>query len=267
MGSVDGCCPFTGGRSNTASPSFSAGVQDLRGRRAPFAAGTLIATITTGDILAAPLVSRFVDRWGVRPAVVVDGLGQTMFFVCVPFLDYRWLLLIGFLRAFAPVPTNRLARQALSTLVPERNRRTALAMGSIGMEVAMMIGPALAVLASTHTTSRVLFCAVAAALFVSAVGWFGINPQLQVSKRRTEPPATFRRGWLNRRLMVTLLCSVAAGLVLAGTDIGIVASARELHQLDWPVSSSPCGAWRHSWEASYTELSAGARDSPGWFSC
>ncbi|WP_145968981.1 MFS transporter [Streptomyces hyaluromycini] len=197
------------------------------------AAGTLIAVVTLGDIVAAPVVGRFVDRWGVRPTVVVGGLGQTAFFLSVPFLDYNWLLVVGFIRAFAPVPTNRLARQALSTLVPKADLRTALAMDSIGMEVAMMIGPALAVLTATRASSSLLFFAVAGALFVSAAGWFWINPSLQASEDSASASERSWRDWLNPHLLVVLFCSIAVGLVLSGTDVGIVASTRELDQLDW----------------------------------
>ena len=194
------------------------------------AAGTLIAAYTIGDIAAAPFVGRYVDRWGVRPTVAVGGICQTAFYVGVPFLDYRWLLVAAFARAFAPVPTNLLARQALSTLVPAADRRSAIAMDSMALEVAMMVGPALAVFAATQAGSRVLFFTVAGALFVAAAGWFWVNPSLRAVDGE---PARSRRGLLNPHLLTTMFCSLAAGVVLSGTDVGIVASARELGQLPW----------------------------------
>jgi predicted MFS family arabinose efflux permease len=197
------------------------------------AAGTLIAAYTIGDIAAAPFVGRYVDRWGVRRTVAVGGVCQTAFYLGVPFLDYRWLLVAAFVRAFAPVPTNLLARQALSTLVPAADRRTAIAMDSMGLEVAMMVGPALAVFAATQASSRVLFFAVAAALSVAAVGWLWVNPSLQAVDGAPEQAGRARRGLLNPQLLTTMFCSVAVGVVLSGTDVGIVASSREVGQLQW----------------------------------
>lgn len=217
-------------------------VQDLHLSYA--AAGTLIAVVTVGDILAGPIIGRYIDRWGVRPTVVFGGLGQAVFFASVPYLGYWPLLIAGFLRAFASVPTSRLARQSLSRVVPEGQLRTALAMDSIGMEIAMMAGPALAVLAVTSASSTSLFFAVSALLLASAVGWFWINPDLRAEQNHPGTTRQSWRDWCNRRFLIVLICSTAAGLTLSGTDVAIVASTRGLDQLEWAglVITLWCGA-------------------------
>ncbi|BAJ27109.1 MULTISPECIES: MFS transporter [Kitasatospora] len=207
------------------------------------AAGALLAVVTAGDLLAAPLVGRRVDRRGARPTVLLGGTVQCAFFLAVPHLDYRSLLAAGFVRAFAPVPTHRLARQSLTALVPAERLRTALALDSIGVEVAMMAGPALAVLAVTRTSGTTVFTTLAAALALSATGWYLTAPDLRAPAPEPGPAAPDRPRY-GRHFPAVLLCAAATGLMLSGTDVGIVATTRALGHPGWagPVITLWCAA-------------------------
>src|SRR5882762_2196529 len=61
------------------------------------AAGTVGAVITIGIALGAPLMGRVVDRYGLRPMLVITTIGETAFWLTARWMPYTLLLVAGFI--------------------------------------------------------------------------------------------------------------------------------------------------------------------------
>ena len=79
------------------------------------------------------------------PSIVLGG----GIWLIAPFVGYEALLVIAAIGGVFGLPAFSVIRLALSVAVPPEERRAALALDSISVELAFMTGPALAVLAAT----------------------------------------------------------------------------------------------------------------------
>ena len=138
------------------------------------------------------------------------------------------------------VPTFSLVRQALIHAVDDEHRRTALAVDSVLVEVSFMIGPAAGVLLATYVPTQWAlfgceFAVIAGGLLVCVV-----DPVLG----RESPPdesaagvaaakAAARRALLSAPVIAVMVMSLAATIVLTGTDVGVVAVLRHLDHQAW----------------------------------
>jgi MFS family permease len=90
----------------------------------------------------------------VLPSLVITAICWSI----APFVGYLPLLLLASLAGLFIVPTFSIIRQAVIAAVPESDRRTALALDSVAVEVSFMVGPLVGVWAATiWPTSWVLF--------------------------------------------------------------------------------------------------------------
>jgi predicted MFS family arabinose efflux permease len=204
------------------------------------AAGLVSAAFTVGLAVGSPLLGRAVDRRGPRPVLAVTGAAALAFWLSAPLLPFTALVLAAVGGGLLQVPVSSLVRQSLAAKVTEDQRRQAYSLDSMSVEVSFMVGPALAVLMITQLGNGVITLrAVGVALAVSAFVMFAYNP------RTTAPddaaPATAagigterrRPNWFAPGFLVVLGVAAAACLVLAGTDVSIVATLRAHGQTQW----------------------------------
>jgi len=132
------------------------------------------------------------------PSLVVTAICWSI----APFVGYVPLLVLAALAGLFVVPTFSIIRQAVIAAVPESDRRTALALDSVAVELSFMIGPLIGVWAATiWPTASVLF-SVEMLGVVAGVGLWWANPVMRAD--RTD---------------------------LSGSDIAIVAALRDFHQV------------------------------------
>ncbi len=193
-------------------------------------AGLVSAAFTIALAVSAPWRGRLLDRHGLRrvvaPSVVVTGLVWTT----LPFLPYTALLLASVVGGLFVVPTFSILRQALIAAVPDDRRRTALSLDSVFTELSFMIAPAVAVwAAATYDTRWVLF-SLAVLSLVAALAVYAVNPPLraEVSVGAAETPGggQSRGRWMSLGAVAVLGAATASTVVLAGTDVSIVAALR-----------------------------------------
>jgi MFS family permease len=196
------------------------------------AAGLVGAAATVALAVSAPWRGRRLDRVGLRAAVAPSLVVLAACWSVAPFLGYWPLLVLAFVGGLFVVPSFSIVRQALIHSVDESQRKTALAIDSVAVEISFMIGPALGVLLATYApTSWALFgcefCTVVGGLVI----WV-VNPRL-----RADGAASHRgiglRGWLTPDVVAILVMSAAATVVLTGTDVGVVAALRDMHHQSW----------------------------------
>jgi MFS family permease len=223
------------------------------------AAGVVATAATLGMAVGSPWRGRVVDRRGLRramvPSVVVSGLCWGV----APLLGFGPLIAVALLGGLLGVPIFGVVRQSLSVLVPADRRRTGFALDSIGTEISFMVGPAAGVLLATQLSTTVALVTVGVGSVLSGLGLMALNPPTRSSAHPPErgaaepgavqsalgPPGAVQSAaepgadgidaarpgdrephWYTPGLLAVLGAALAAGLVLAGTDVGLVAQLR-----------------------------------------
>lgn len=197
------------------------------------AAGLVGTASTIGIALGAPLMGRLTDRRGLRAVLVLSTVSEGLFWFTAPALSYPVLLVTALLTGLVVIPTMSIGRQVLTALVPVAERRTALAMDSMVVEVAYMAGPALGVLLTTSANSRVALWTVGAAMVASGIALYIANPPVRAEDEEDfgeQPP---RREWLTPPVLGVLVTSCGGVLVLAGMEVALVAALREQGRIQW----------------------------------
>ena len=224
------------------------------------AAGTVAAAITIGMAFGAPWRGRMVDIYGLRRALVPSVVAELVVWSTAPLLNFQLLIVAAFIGGLFAVPIFSVVRQALSVMVPAEQRRTAYALDSMGGELTFMVGPAAGVMlaTTTHTSVGLVIIGVSVAVAGGFLMWF--NPptrsgqkgayvavgaavgNLDAGPAQDSTPAPdlagrniFARawlrsrhslGWVNLAVLAILGTSLGAGLVLSGTNVGMVAVMR-----------------------------------------
>ncbi len=196
----------------------------------------LVGTATTvGSAVGAPVLGRLIDRYGLRPVILTCGLASTTYWLSTPHLPYLVLVVVALPAGMLAVPAGSIARQILTALVPEDQRRSAYALDTISLESSFMIGPAAGILAITQFSSTVALTAVGCCYGLVAVALFWMNPPIRNKNEITVSPGARPplRSWLTARLSGILLVALGAGFVLIGMELAMLAALRESDELDW----------------------------------
>jgi MFS family permease len=198
------------------------------------AAGLVGAAFTIGGSLGAPVMGRLTDRRGLRPVLVLTTVAEVIFWCVAQGLPY-WGLLIAAFAGFLALPAFSVSRQSIAALTPESHRLPAFALDSITTELSFMTGPALGVLIATAVNPRVAMFTLAAGILLAGVGLWLLNPPIRAEH---EAPVAAgdrvpRRSWLKPRFVAVLAVTMAATLVLSGTDVAVVAVLRASGELSW----------------------------------
>ncbi|MFF5291249.1 MFS transporter [Paractinoplanes globisporus] len=199
------------------------------------AAGLVGAALTIGGSVGAPVIGRLIDRRGLRPALILTTVAEVIFWTVAQSLPYWPLLIFALFGGFLALPAFSVARQSIAALTPEAQRLPAFALDSITTEISFMAGPALGVLIATGPGPRVAMLTIAAGILASGLGLWLLNPPVRAEH---EAPIAAgervpRRSWLRPRFVAILAVTLAATLVLSGTDVTIVAVLRENGELSW----------------------------------
>ncbi|PRY46146.1 MFS transporter [Umezawaea tangerina] len=197
------------------------------------AAGLVGTAGTIGIALGAPLMGRLTDRRGLRAMLVLSTITEGLFWFSAPVLPYPVLLVTSLLSGLVTIPTMSIGRQVLTALVPVDQRRTALAVDSMAVEVAYMAGPALGVLLTTRATSQVALWSVGAAMVASGIALYVVNPPIRNEEENAVVERPARREWLTPPVLGVLLTSAGAIIVLAGMEVALVAALQEQGRVEW----------------------------------
>ena len=199
-----------------------------------FAAGLVGATITVGSAVGAPLLGRLVDRRGLRPMLLLTTAVSALFWATAPVLPYPVLLGTAFIGGLLALPVFSVVRQSIAALVPPAHRRQAYALDSMSVEVSFMIGPAGAVALATSVSPTLTMYAVGGGIVLAGLTLLVLNPPTRARDEETTPAQLVPwRQWLTPRLLGLLAGGAASTLVIAGTDVAVVAVLRDAGQVDW----------------------------------
>jgi predicted MFS family arabinose efflux permease len=198
------------------------------------AAGLVGAASTVGTALGGPLLGRLVDRRGLRVTLLLTTVAEAVFWALAPVLSYPALLVSAFLGGLLTLPVFSVVRQSIAALVTEADRRPAYALDSISTELSFMAGPTLAVLVVAQVSARAAMLAVGGAIVLGGLGLFALNPPTRGAHDASDEEGEVRRrDWLHPRFVALLLVGASTTVVLAGTDVAIVAVLRAAGQVPW----------------------------------
>lgn len=197
-------------------------------------AGLVGAASTAGVAIGAPVSGRFVDRYGLRPVVAVTTAAQLVFWPSAAFLPY-WPLVVGaFAAGVLALPVFSVVRQCLAAVVPDEHRRSAFALDSMLVEVSYMIGPAVAVAATTAVGSGWAMAFVGLGLVGSGLALLLLNPPTRPEDDADDTGAAVpRRQWLTPALLSVLGTALAATFVLAAAELSLVAALKAQGAVRW----------------------------------
>ena len=193
------------------------------------AAGALAAAATVAIAVSGPWRGRLLDRLGLRRVVLPSLLVAVVCWSIAPFVGYWPLLVLAVVSGLFVIPTFSITRQAVIASVDETDRRTAISLDSAAVELSFMIAPAIAVWAAAQwSTSWVLFATQMLGVLGGVLLWV-VDPPLrgegEVQVGTARVPV---RTWFKLPFLAVCLAAMASTLVLSGSDIGIVATMREL---------------------------------------
>ncbi len=199
------------------------------------AAGLIGAAFTIGGSVGAPVMGRLIDRRGLRLVLVLTTVAEVIFWSAAQAVPYWTLLAMALFGGVLALPAFSVARQSISALTPEAQRLPAFALDSISTELSFMTGPALGVLVATTAGPRWAMLMLAAGILLSGLGLWLLNPPVRAAH---EAPIAAgqrvpRRSWLTPRFVALLAVTMAATLVLSGTDVALVAVLRGNGELGW----------------------------------
>ncbi|MEP7018601.1 MAG: MFS transporter [Actinomycetota bacterium] len=200
------------------------------------AAGLVSAAATICIAISGPWRGRLLDSKGLRRVVLPSLVVTAVCWSIAPFVGYVPLLLLAAVGGLFIIPIFSVIRLAVIAAVPESDRRTALSLDSVAVELSFMIGPLVGVWAATiWPTSWVLF-SVEMLGVVAGVGLWLVNPVMRPDRDEDEgdgvpalsPPL---RAWFRPGFLAVCGAAAATTIVLSGSDIAIVAALREFRQI------------------------------------
>ncbi|NRQ33780.1 MFS transporter [Nonomuraea sp. NN258] len=199
------------------------------------AAGGVAAAMTAGMALGGPLLGRLIDRRGARPVLLATVALQAGFWAIVPLLPYAVLVCAAFAAGLLMVPVQPVTRQAIAALTPQGRRQAAFALESVQGELSYLVGPPLVILFAAKVSPDVVAWVVGAAIVAGGAGLALLDPPLRAGDEVNVGPADRprRREWLGPGMIAVLVMAFGTTMLLAGTDLAIVAALEKAGQVSW----------------------------------
>ncbi|MFI9406391.1 MFS transporter [Nocardia sp. NPDC052316] len=198
-------------------------------------AGVLSTVATVCIALSGPWRGRLLDRFGLRRTVAPSILVGAVCWSIAPFVDYVPLLILAAIAGLFDVPIFTVVRQAVIAATTEQNRQPALALESVSVECAFMVGPIVGVAAaSVWSTTMVLFFVQMTLVLAGILLWVR-NPPLRSAQDadRANAVAVPRRSWFRLEFVALCVGASAAIAVLAGSELTFVSAIREFDAQKW----------------------------------
>lgn len=202
------------------------------------ASGLLAAAFAVGAALGSPLLGRGIDRFGLRPVLVLTTAVDGAFWLAAPVLGYRALLAAAVVGGLLAIPIWSVTRQALAAMVPPEERQAGFSLDSMSVELSFAVGPAVGIALLTATGSTTTLLATAVLIIGSGIALFvldppvhgedGADPAQTASRPRQVAARVPLRSWLGPRVAAVLLVTFASTFTVVGTDTALTAVMRDL---------------------------------------
>ena len=197
------------------------------------AAGLVTAAATVCIAVSGPWRGKLLDTKGLRRVVLPSLVVTAICWSIAPFVDYLPLLILAALAGLFVVPTFSIIRQAVMAAVPESDRRTALSLDAVAVEVAFMVGPVVGIWAATiWPTSWVLF-SIEMLGVLAGMGLWLADPVMHADPgelNQDDQPLP-RKAWFRPQFLAMCAAAAATTIILSGCDIAFVAALRQFDKV------------------------------------
>jgi len=205
-------------------------------------AGLAVSAWLIGVTAGSPLQGAAIDRWGLRPALLLSATAQGVFWEAAPLASFPVLLAGAAVSGVLLIPGSTPVRLAITTLIPAGQRQTGFAVDSMLTELSYIAGPALGALATTQISSTAAMRGLGCAAVIGGIS-------LAMLPHRPGEPAAGPPGkgaspdrWM--RLTALLACVIVAGAATGGFEISLVGLMRSAGAVRWiGLLLSACGAY------------------------
>jgi MFS family permease len=208
-------------------------------------AGLAVSAWLIGVTAGSPLQGAAIDRWGLRPVLLLSASAQGVFWEAAPLLGFPALLAGAAVSGVLLIPGSTPVRLAITTLIPAGQRQTGFAIDSMLTELSYIAGPAAGALATTQISSTVAMRGLGC---VAVAG--GLS--LAMLPHRPGEPAPGAPGeagqearpdrWMS--VIALLACVIAAGVATGGFEISLVGLMRLAGTIRWMgLLLSACGVY------------------------
>jgi len=142
-------------------------------------AGAILAAESVGQAIAGPLTSRLMGRMGMRTVLTISSVvcSGLLTVIALTHLPLIVVALIAFLIGLTTPPVTPAVRTIYPKLVPGNKVTALFSLDASAQEVIWVIGPVLAVFASTQL-STVHGLLIAAAFMLGGGIWFVLSPEV-----------------------------------------------------------------------------------------
>ncbi|QIS17726.1 MFS transporter [Nocardia terpenica] len=207
-------------------------VQTLHGSYAQ--AGALTTAVTLCIAISGPWRGRLLDRFGLRRTIAPSILVGAACWCIAPFVGYGPLLVLAAVAGLFDIPIFTVVRQAVIAATTEDNRQPALALESVSVDAAFMVGPVIGVAATALGSTRLVLFAVQMCLVLAGILMWLLNPPLRsAASDRVAERAVPRRQWFGPEFIALCVGACAAISVLAASELTLVAAVRTVGAQRW----------------------------------
>ncbi len=178
----------------------------------PFVTGLLVASYAVAQLVGAPLLGRWSDRAGRRPALLVSIFGTILGFLLLGFANALWMLFVSRVIDGLTGGNLTVAQAYITDVTDQKNRAKGLGMIGAAFGLGFIIGPAVGGTLSTWGYNIPAFAAATLAT-LNLLAVFFFLPESLTEERRAalarqpKPAFTFDALWqaLNRPRVGPLL--------------------------------------------------------------
>ena len=137
----------------------------------PFVIGVLFASFSIAQLIAAPLLGEWSDRWGRRPVLILSLVGTAISFVMLALANSLWMLFAARIVDGLSGGNITTARAYIADITTEEDRAKAYGFLGAAFGLGFIIGPALGGLFSTISYTAPIWVAVGATLAATLLAW------------------------------------------------------------------------------------------------
>jgi MFS transporter, DHA1 family, tetracycline resistance protein len=138
----------------------------------PFVIGLLFASFSIAQLVAAPLLGEWSDRWGRRPVLILSLIGTAVSFVMLALANSLWMLFAARIVDGLSGGNITTARAYIADMTTEEDRARSYGMLGAAFGLGFIIGPALGALFARISYTAPIWVAVGVTLAATALAWF-----------------------------------------------------------------------------------------------
>ncbi len=187
----------------------------------PWQVGMLLGSFSLMQLVFAPLLGRWSDRYGRRPVLFLSILGTALSFVILGLANSLWLLFVGRLIDGISGGNISTAQAYIADVTPLDKRSGAMGMLGAALGLGFVLGPALGGLLGHYSLQTPFYAAAALALFNAFAIYFFLPESLPQERRKhpAEPTGSIWKTLLeakNTPFGTILLCSLLSMIGFSG---------------------------------------------------